>query len=444
MVIIVKVHFIKKADDSYVMFLCESLKFYNVNENIKCLVEDILSGTPKEKSLEKFSVSENDYDKIVHTIDAPPVENITAESEHTLYKLVLNVTNTCNLNCKYCYADGGHYSSTDGMMNIETARTAIDLFYSRYRNIKYIQFFGGEPLLNEPVIRFACEYITALYNTGKIDSLPEFGTISNGTIFSDDLVKTIKKYNITITLSIDGPQVVHDCLRVYKNGKGSFNSLTENLKKYGANSIAPIGVEATFSSVHEENGLSVLDVVKYIKDEYNIPNVHVVPVSGTEMYELRNRDSFSDSVEEVFAELSANRKDYSYSFISRIVMSLKKRSANKYLCEAGISIFSVSHTGDIYPCFMLTGEQQFLMGNVYSGASVFGNKSFLSLSNTLKTFSKYEHEQCKDCFNNRICAGCLGMNYFNCGDIACTSDKDCQMQKDLTEKVLLELSNQLK
>ena len=439
-----KVHFIKKTDDSYVMFLSESLRFYNVNDVIKHLVEAILSGMPKEKCLEAFNISDGDYDKIARTLDTSPVDNFTAENEHTLYKLVLNVTNTCNLNCKYCYADGGNYSSLDGMMNIETARAAIDLFYSKYRSIRYIQFFGGEPLLNEPVIRFACEYITNLYNTGKIDSLPEFGTISNGTVFSEKLSETIKKYNITITLSIDGPQVVHDSLRVYKNGIGSFSSLTENIKKYAANSIVPVAAEATYSSVHEENGLSVLDTVKYIKDELSIPNVHVVPVSGTELYELRNRDSFSDSIGDIFAELSTNKKDYSYSLVSRIVMALKRRGANKYLCEAGISIFSVSHTGDIYPCFMLTGEQQFLMGNVYSGISVFEDQRFLDLRNTLKAFSKYENEQCKDCFNNRICAGCLGMNYFNCGDIACTADKDCRMQKELTEKVLLELSNQLK
>ena len=427
-----KVHFIKKTDDSYVMFLSESLRFYNVNDVIKHLVEAILSGMPKEKCLEAFNISDGDYDKIARTLDTSPVDNFTAENEHTLYKLVLNVTNTCNLNCKYCYADGGNYSSLDGMMNIETARAAIDLFYSKYRSIRYIQFFGGEPLLNEPVIRFACEYITNLYNTGKIDSLPEFGTISNGTVFSEKLSETIKKYNITITLSIDGPQVVHDSLRVYKNGIGSFSSLTENIKKYAANSIVPVAAEATYSSVHEENGLSVLDTVKYIKDELSIPNVHVVPVSGTELYELRNRDSFSDSIGDIFAELSTNKKDYSYSLVSRIVMALKRRGANKYLCEAGISIFSVSHTGDIYPCFMLTGEQQFLMGNVYSGISVFEDQRFLDLRNTLKAF------------NNRICAGCLGMNYFNCGDIACTADKDCRMQKELTEKVLLELSNQLK
>ena len=328
-------------------------------------------------------------------------------------------------------------------MDIKTARTAIDLFYSKYRNIKHIQFFGGEPLLNEPVIRFICEYIVDLYNTKKIDSLPNFGAISNGTIFAKRLAETIKKYSILLSLSIDGPQIVHDTLRVDKNGKGSFKCLTENIKKYGMLSVKPSGAEVTYSSVHEEQGISVIDTVKYIKNELDIPNIHVVPVSGTEMYALKNRDVFSNCVEEVFSELSNNRNDYTYSFINKVVLSLKKRSANKYICEAGISTFTISHKGDIYPCFMLNGEQQFLMGNIYSGESVFKEERFLNLKNTLKSFSKYEYEQCKDCFNNRICSGCLGINYFNCGNMNRTSGDDCLMRKKITENVLLELSKQL-
>ena len=85
------------------------------------------------------------------------LEEVTAKREHELYKLVLNITNKCNLACKYCYANGGNYCSSEGIMKVETAKATLDTFLKRYRNIRVIQFFGGEPTFNLDVIEFVCK-----------------------------------------------------------------------------------------------------------------------------------------------------------------------------------------------------------------------------------------------------------------------------------------------
>lgn len=438
-----KVHFIDKSEDTCVMFLCESLKFYNVSKSIKKVVNDILDGVPRCEILEKYKMKAEAYDNICRILSEDPVEDVTGEKTDTLYRLVLNVTNKCNLNCKYCYAEGGNYSSSECLMSKETAKAAIDLFYSRYKAIKVIQFFGGEPLLNEPVIRFACQYITELYESGKIEMLPQFGTISNGTIYSDALAETISKYNISITFSIDGPKPIHDSMRVYKNGDGSFGRILNNIEKYNQFSVSPMAAEVTYNARHTENNYSVIDTIKYLKDDLRIPNVHIVPVSGDESvdYKLQNRDSFNDAVDEAFREKSENDKDYSFTYLSRIIKSLKTRKSNKYLCEAGISNYSVSCRGDVYPCFMFTDVDEFRMGNIFDPVPVFENPVFTEMKKKLKSFSKYKYEKCKNCFNNRVCSGCLGTNYFNSNDIDYTPDEECEMQKKLTEKVLIRLSD---
>lgn len=436
-----KVHFIKKTEDSYVMFLCESLRFFTVSTVVKELAQDILNGVPKEESLQKFNVAGEAYDRLKETLCSAPVEEVTKKSEDSLYKLTLNVTNKCNLNCKYCYANGGNYCSSEGMMDIATAKAAIDLFYSKYKRISIIQFFGGEPLLNEETIRFACQYITELHDAGRIDALPVFGAVTNGTIYSEKLAETINKYDISLTFSIDGPEQVHDGMRVYKDGAGSFQNVKDCIEKYEKHNIKPNMVEATYNSCHEANGCSVIDTVKFIKDEMGIANIHITPVCGGEDYGLQNRDSFVDSVEESFREMSENKKEYSYLHTQHIVKSLKTRKADKYHCEAGISNFSVSCRGDVYPCFMFTDIEEFCMGNVFDSTPVFDNPKFMKLQDSFKSFNKYEYAKCKDCFNNRICSGCLGSNYFNCNDIFCTSDDDCEMEKRMTEKVLIALSD---
>ncbi|HOA00013.1 MAG TPA: hypothetical protein PKJ60_11080, partial [Ruminococcus sp.] len=100
-----KVHFIDKSEDTCVMFLCESLKFYNVSKAIKQVVQDMLDGVPKCEILEKYNMKPEAYDNICKILSEDAVEDVTGEKEDTLFRLVLNVTNKCNLNCKYCYAD---------------------------------------------------------------------------------------------------------------------------------------------------------------------------------------------------------------------------------------------------------------------------------------------------------------------------------------------------
>ena len=63
------------------------------------------------------------------------------------------------MGCKYCYANGGNYCSSEGVMKVETAKATLDTFLKRYRNIRIIQFFGGEPTFNLDIIEFVCKYL---------------------------------------------------------------------------------------------------------------------------------------------------------------------------------------------------------------------------------------------------------------------------------------------
>lgn len=436
-----KVHFVKKSEDSYVMFMCESLTFYNINSKTKHIVEDILSGVRKDIIIDRYSISGRDYESIKNIVYFDVCDNITAESDSILYKLVLNVTNKCNLGCKYCYANGGCYHSTEHLMDIDIAKEAIECFYSKYKYIKFIQFFGGEPLLNVSVIEYVCQYITEMYENNKIEFLPMFGIVTNGTIYTEKIGELINKYKIIVTVSIDGKKEIHDFLRIYKDGSGTYEIVSNTINKLSDKSRYPVNMEVTYTNTHERAGDSVLDTVKFLKHNFKESNIHIVPVSGSEKFMLKNRESFRESVDKIFEELRKNKNDYSYSLVNRIINALKKRKSNCYLCEAGISIFSVACDGNVYPCFMFTDVEEFRMGNVREQNTLFENVLFKKIKDDLKKFNKFTNKKCSQCFNNRLCSGCLGINYFECGDIHTTSDMDCDMYRALTEKVLINLSN---
>lgn len=438
-----KIHFIDKGNDQYLLFVPQTLKFFNVNGTVKNVVTDIENGISKEEIISKYSISEETFLNLYNTIYAEPIEEFNPDREGFLSKLVLNVTNKCNLDCKYCYACGGSYGSSECMMDIPTAKLAIDTVLQKYNVIQSIQFFGGEPLLNEPVIRFVCEYFTKLVEEKKLAGLPAFGTISNGTIYSDQLAETIKKYQIGLTFSIDGPKSVHDSMRIYKEGTGSFDKVIENIEKYRNAGVPIVGAETTYNINHVNQKLSVMDTIRYLKDELQISDIHLVPASGDDSadYKIEDRSGFVDSVSEIFKEKVENKKEYTYSFVGRILEALKWKKSNCHLCMAGITQFSVSSKGDIYPCFLFTDMPEFRLGNVYDKVPFFENETFTAQKSRFSGFSKYQYPKCKDCFNNRICSGCIGANYFATGDVFETSDLDCDMQRALTEQVLIALSN---
>lgn len=437
-----RVHFIKE-DNKTVMFFPDSLRFYKVNDKSREIIEDIMVNKNEEEVIEKFNINIDTYNKFKNLLyKEEMVEEVTAKRENELYKLVLNITNKCNLACKYCYANGGNYCSSEGIMKIETAKATLETFLNKYRNIRIIQFFGGEPTFNLDVIEFVCNYFKDKFENKEIDYIPTYGTVTNGTNVSDRFTKLINDNQIQVTVSFDGPEKVNDKMRIFKTGKGSTSTILNNIKKLQSETNEPKGIEVTYNRAHVDENLSVKDVVKYIKDDVKVDNIHLVPVSGDENsnFTLKNTDAFKESVKDIFEEKANNNKDYGYSLITRVVQALNLKKTNKYICEAGISNYSVSIAGDIYPCFMLTDIEKFKIGNVYD-KNVLSSFNYKNITSNLESFSKFKGSKCEDCFNNKICTGCIGSNYFKTGDIHETKEDDCSMYKSITEKVILELAS---
>ena len=114
-----------------------------------------------------------DIQDAIHELDqlsaiqsgAPPSTLSQALPEHfPLQTMVLNLTNQCNLSCQYCYEFGEDKVATpEGkkkFMDWETARTSVDflLAESAGRNSIHITFFGGETLMNFPLLKRVVDY----------------------------------------------------------------------------------------------------------------------------------------------------------------------------------------------------------------------------------------------------------------------------------------------
>lgn len=413
----------------------ESMRFFEINEGTKNIIHAWKCGMVEDEIVKNYGISAVKLNELKTRLGGSMpecVENLSDRKEG-LSKLVLNISNACNLRCRYCYANGGSYQSDEGMMSKDTAKRALDMFYKKYKKIHVIQLFGGEPLMNLPLLRYICEYVSINKKDSKI------GIVTNGTIITNEFIQLVNQYNIMVTISYDGVPEVNDIMRVTRDGKGTSDKILSNIKLLHEKTGQPSTIEVTYNQQHVNHGISIGDIIKFIRQEAGVIPLHIVPAGGDKKcdFVLENRDEFVKSVDDIFNN-GKNINMYTFSLVQRIVSALYTKRTSQYLCEAGISTYSVSINGDVYPCFMFTDDTNMCIGNVYDDF-IFESKKFKDMVCRLKQFSKKNIAECQSCFIHQSCNGCLGINFLETGNVFELGTETCEMYRQMTEQVIYNL-----
>lgn len=165
------------------------------------------------------------------------------------------VTNSCNLKCVYCQAQNGN-EIPNGFMTEEIAERAVDVALTSPNDNLSFEFQGGEPLANFSVIKHIVEY-TELKKKSKTIT---YNIVTNLTLITQEIIDFIKKYNVGISTSIDGNELVHNMNRCYRNGKGSYSDVKQSIGQLKLNDIKFGAIQTTTSNS--------LPFYKEIVDEY--------------------------------------------------------------------------------------------------------------------------------------------------------------------------------
>lgn len=245
----IRVHQIEHGG-KIVLFFCDSLSIQTVTREDAACIGQILNGLSEQEAQTMGEVFLRRYQKNAALLAAqkscpPPAE----EEADTFSTLILHVSNDCNMKCAYCFANHGTYASAPAMMSPETARTALERYIARYRRIREIKFFGGEPLMNLPAIEAACAYVSRQYEAGRLVRLPRFKVITNGTILTEEIIRTAVQYNIQVVFSLDGPPTVHDALRYFPEKQPSCQRILQNFRRWkkSTNGAQPCSIETTYT-----------------------------------------------------------------------------------------------------------------------------------------------------------------------------------------------------
>lgn len=405
---------IENSTDS-VAYFPESLRFYRVNRQNKELLLDAAASKSKDELCKQYGISEAGCDRAYELLH----ERLAcSDLENTGYisRLTINLTNSCNLKCRYCYAHGGSYACNAEHMSRETAKRVIDVFGKEFNNIFMIQFFGGEPLLNPDVFEFLCDYICeqsakGVLNPG-IGERPRMVLMTNFTAADDRIIDIIDRYGVNVTVSLDGGEEINAITRPMKNGQSQLEIVKRNIEKLRrkTNGRQPVLTEATYTRLHRDLNVSVTDVIKYFNDELGMKRVHLLPAMtdpDSDCY-IGEYDFLTEAAAEIL-KLREEGKHYSFDKLEDNFVRLKYRSKpRRYVCDAGQSQYSVSTDGDIYPCYALAGDADLIMGNVHDD-DVFASEGYLRKRRGYAERDRLKREPCKSCFARMACHGCMAI-----------------------------------
>jgi sulfatase maturation enzyme AslB (radical SAM superfamily) len=165
-----------------------------------------------------------------------------------LQALLLLAAEQCNLACPYCIKDKLMDLRPDrpqARIAVETARHAIDAFLAVAERGPHtdlgLQFRGGEALLNAEVVLDATRYMRARWTRGEV----VVSMVSNATLVTEALARSLAELGITVEVSIDGPRAVHDLVRITKGGRPTYDRVVAGLGRLVAAGVTVTNVNTT-------------------------------------------------------------------------------------------------------------------------------------------------------------------------------------------------------
>ena len=363
------------------------------------------------------------------------IDEFTENRQTVVKALCLHIAHDCNLACRYCFAEEGEYHGRRALMSFEVGKKALDFLIANSGSRKNLEvdFFGGEPLMNWQVVKDLVAYgreQEKLYNKKF-----RFTLTTNGVLLNDEVMEFCNKEMGNVVLSVDGRKEVHDYMRPFRKGAGSYDLIIPKFQKFAeSRNQDKYYVRGTFTHHNLDFSKDVLHLA-----DLGFKQISVEPVvaADTEEYAIREEDipQIMEEYDALAKEMIAREKaGKGFNFFHFMIDLDQGPCAIKRLrgCGCGNEYVSVTPEGDVYPCHQFVGKPEWIMGSVND----------LSLNTEIKdSFAKttvYTKPECRTCWAKFYCSGgCNANNLEYAGSIKKPYKVACDLEKKRLECAIM-------
>lgn len=352
-------------------------------------------------------------------------------------KLILFVSEACNLRCSYCYVMLGHERRRARLMRPDVARKIVRRATAQLGPCSFLQFFGGEPTLNLAAIYAVVDELNLMKAEGLIARQPALGIVTNGASRNEfAAIPFFKKHGIPVTVSLDGPRRIHDTLRPNAQGAGTFDQATSFIAALSQAGVK-VAIETVYTSRHIDENCSIVDVLELCRELGVSKHIFhtVYPPAPMELSPFDDRhfdrlvDHHLEAVDWWFEALLGRHDGPLDIYFKDLLLPMLEGMGAAVAgggCPAGQSDFSIGPDGTTYSCHLLYDDLRYRLGNIIRDDNIRREDSLPKSTREIKS--------CAGCAARYWCQPCGALN-LGWGDAWTPPARDCELRRAVVARI---------
>lgn len=356
---------------------------------------------------------------------------------------IISPTLRCNHSCIYCHAKSVPMDAKGYDMDTDTAKQVVDFIFQTPMNGFTIEFQGGEPLANFPVVEYIIDYAKSkAAETGKS---PNFILVSNLTLMDRDILNFLTDNNVGICTSLDGPKELHEKNRKYLGEGNNYKKLVYWIDVIKHEYCQDLNALPTITRHSLPYWKEIVDT--YIENDFSRIRARHMINSG---FAHTRWSEIGYSADE-FLTFWKKMVDYCFELNRKgrkIIEGMSILLSRKFLCKdhqaymcfsapcgAALSQAAYIPNGDVYACDESRSHGVFRLGNVSENTykEIYSSPSAVGLVDLSSGFSSH----CDACVWKPYCGNCLVTVYGEQESLVSKLpvDRECKIRGGMIEHI---------
>ena len=347
----------------------------------------------------------------------------------------LELTKGCNLRCGYCYYAGREEAyDPKTRMSREVAYQSVEVLLrdGPADQPVHVHFFGGEPLLDFPLLRAVTLYgERRAREAGKVIT---FEVTTNGTRLEPQVIEFLNAHAISVGVSFDGPPEVQDAARPL--AVGSSYALAAPKIRALLTSRAGTQLKTHASVVVTRRELDLVMLVRHM-EELGFTQILLTPATDLEGKSNGIRE---EDLPRAFAAIDALADEYerriragepvAETWFPRLVGRIRSGERKTQFCSGGRDYLGVAADGKVALCYRFFEDERFSMGSVQTGLERGVTERILAAPFDERTV-------CSRCWARHYCGGgCHHDNQASQGAIETPNPVSCELFRHGMDRAL--------
>jgi uncharacterized protein len=416
---------------AYYLFDVRNFTILKLGPEAAAVASGMSSSSPHEIAAELGSLIPAEsvrriYARFMELVDCGVLSSkpVPSPPKPPFHRLVLMLAGGCNMGCSYCFERDVPIYQDPNLLSRETADRVLNWFFACHAGPRaHLQLYGGEPLLNWPVLCYVIECMESWAQSKAIEFTKYL--ITNGTLLNPERIAYLKAHEVTIQVSADGSPETHDRFRVLKSGRGTVKTIASNVEE-----LSRQGASYNLRAVLTRQNKDPRDVIEGLRS-WGAKRVSFEVVATDCADAKMTTDDWGTFNQGYAAYVESPYQDWGQlpQDVQKTIIRICEGTKLFYGCGAGITEVTVSPDGSIYECQRIYREPFSHIDDARSPADL--ASGFLTMVD--------DRPVCRDCWARYLCGGgCLHQSHTGHGcDLPLP--QYCEMKRKMVEASIVKI-----